>query len=93
VIGRTFLFAVLALLTPTSAAARIECHTASPGIHSSWRQIDGRTCWYQGSRNISKSELFWPVTTSIHPQHKPIPARPWPAPQPVAATFSERWPH
>jgi hypothetical protein len=36
---------------------------AGSGGWWSWREIDGRRCWYQGKVVKEKSELSWHVTT------------------------------
>ena len=65
---RLFFFAVcIAALAPigmltAQAKAQIRECSASPSKtqgHWSWRQIDGRKCWYAGKTVISKSLLRW----------------------------------
>ena len=45
---------------PTAKAETIECR-ARPETREywSWREIDGRRCWYKGHRRISKTLLSW----------------------------------
>jgi hypothetical protein len=45
---------------PTAKAETIECR-AKPETREywSWREIDGRRCWYKGRRRISKKLLSW----------------------------------
>jgi len=45
---------------PTAKAETIECR-ASPETreYRSWREIDGRRCWYKGRRRIGKELLSW----------------------------------
>jgi hypothetical protein len=57
--------ACIAALLPVGAptAQAIECLAATPSNsqkHWSYRLIDGRKCWYEGKRMISKSSLHWP---------------------------------
>jgi len=49
----------LACATP---AAAIECHSSSAGMKT-WREIDGRRCWYVGPRRIAKPQLHWIAST------------------------------
>lgn len=67
--GALFVLALAALglavlvyvFTPTAAGAT-ECR-ARPGDRDSYwsyREIDGRRCWYRGHRRLDKSELHWP---------------------------------
>jgi hypothetical protein len=51
----------IGMLTAQAKAQIREC-SASPSKtqgHWSWRQIDGRKCWYAGKTMISKSLLRW----------------------------------
>ena len=45
---------------PAANAETIQCR-ASPETSEywSWREIDGRRCWYKGHRSISKKLLSW----------------------------------
>lgn len=49
---------------PTAKAETIQCR-ASPEAREywSWREIDGRRCWYKGHRSISKKLLSWDAKT------------------------------
>jgi len=50
------------LLSSHALSAEITlCRTVKPiDIHWwSWREVDGKRCWYQGPRNKPKSELRW----------------------------------
>lgn len=57
-----------AYVTPT--VAMITCH-AKPGGdgHWSWRQVDGKKCWFKGKR-MNKSELRW---IQQHNESVPLP--------------------
>lgn len=48
--------------------AATPCRDA-PGIGSywSWREVEGRKCWYSGKVVKEKSELTWPVHITIVP--------------------------
>ena len=79
---RLFFFAVcIAALAPigmltAQAKAQIRECSASPSKtqgHWSWRQIDGRKCWYAGKTMISKSLLQWPAKVSVQAKADPKP--------------------
>jgi hypothetical protein len=59
---RTAIVLALALevTLPTAKAETIECR-ARPETREywSWREIDGRRCWFKGHRSISKKLLCW----------------------------------
>jgi hypothetical protein len=59
---RTAIVLALALevTLPTAKAETIECR-ARPETREywSWREIDGRRCWFEGHRSISKKLLSW----------------------------------
>jgi hypothetical protein len=83
---RTAIVLALALevTLPTAKAETIECR-ARPETREywSWREIDGRRCWFKGHRSISKKLLSWgprtpaegteldPTTTPNLPQMSP----------------------
>ena len=50
----------LEVMLPAAQAETIECR-ARPETREywSWREIDGRRCWFKGHRNISKKLLSW----------------------------------
>ena len=54
------LVVVLEVAPLTAKAETIECH-ARPESREywSWRQIEGRQCWYKGHRRIDKKLLSW----------------------------------
>ena len=74
----------LEVTLPTAKAETIECR-ARPETREywSWREIDGRRCWFKGHRSISKKLLSWgprtpaegteldPTTTPNLPQMSP----------------------
>ena len=70
--------AVLAFIFMPTAAGAIECR-ARPGDRNSYwsyREIDGRRCWYRGHRRMAKSQLHWPEPepkAPARPALKPVP--------------------
>ena len=75
-----FFAACIAALMPTGVAnaKAVECNVARPSSahgYWSWRQIDGRKCWYAGKTMISKSLLQWPAKASVQAKAdtKPVP--------------------
>ena len=78
----------VALLLISSGASATECQS-SPGHDGKWwsyRIVDSKRCWYQGSPGRSKSLLQWarqsppPVVTRPDPGDSPPPAPPVPPP-------------
>jgi len=68
------LAAWIATLLPVgtpNAQAKQQCSAAAPSNpHGRWwsyRQIDGRKCWYEGKPMLSKSLLEWPKEASAKP--------------------------
>lgn len=69
----------------------------------SWREIDGKRCWYKGRRSINKKLLRWPKAkaeerASKSPPREKRPRAPppldWPATptvHPKPLSFEERW--
>jgi hypothetical protein len=64
-----FFLAAFAVLLPAMAATEVlsapatQCSASAPRDgrgHWSWREIDGRRCWYEGKPGMSKSLLAWP---------------------------------
>jgi hypothetical protein len=57
--------ALMIVVLASSAAASFECYSSAPRDHRhwSWRQIDGRRCWYPGLPGVSKSTLHWSRTS------------------------------
>ncbi len=78
-----------ALSVPAAHAATI-CHER-PNIQQDviwWRMIDGRKCWYQGTRMMDRARLKWP-NHEPQPEEPPRPAPPMPQTDDV---FLDRWP-
>lgn len=57
---------LLSMTAGGEAAPMIDCKSiAGSGRGWVWRSIDGKRCWYQGSRRIDKKRLAWrPATPS-----------------------------
>ncbi len=81
----------VALLLISSGASATECQS-SPGHDGKWwsyRIVDGRNCWYQGTPGRSKDLLRWAkqsppsVVTRPAPGDSPPPASPVPPQQPT----------
>jgi hypothetical protein len=61
---RHVLIAVI-VFAPLSTAAHsaVECKAEAPATRTgywSWRNIDGKQCWYQGRPGMDKANLRWP---------------------------------
>ena len=87
--------ACIAVLMPTGGAnaKAVECNVARPSnahAHWSWRQIDGRKCWYAGKTMISKSLLQWPAKASVQAKADPTPARVTVVPVTVVPVATEK---
>lgn len=58
-------------------ARAVDCHSAKGAGHPwSWRQIDGKRCWYKGKTGIDKKRLRWPKPSTVGM----APGRPKPVP-------------
>jgi len=76
---------VACLCLSSSAYAAVPCHTGKDGDgYWSWREIDGRRCWYRGSPGKPKAELFWKVAAkpTSSPPSLPTSSKPTPSPKP-----------
>ena len=62
--------AAVIVLTPFGAAnSAVECKAELPAARTgywSWRNVDGRQCWYPGKRRMDKANLRWPRGTPPH---------------------------
>jgi hypothetical protein len=85
---------IMMLLALTTSAAAIECRTAKPAGAPewwSWREVDGRRCWYAGRPGMDKTKLHWaqPASTAAAapadagPPPPPVVTNPPPAIEPV----------
>jgi hypothetical protein len=53
-------FLILSLLCAAGSARAVECQSEKgPGSPWSWRQVDGKHCWYKGERGMDKKLLRW----------------------------------
>jgi hypothetical protein len=92
------LLAAAIILAPFSTAANsaMECKAELPAAraeHWSWRNIDGKRCWYPGQPGMDKANLYW---VRLAPARSPEDANDtallesyWPDLEPP---FAERWP-
>ena len=60
--------AIFLVLMVTTAADAYSCRTFQGDRHLywSWREVDGRKCWYAGPKGVNKTALHW--TTRIEHQ-------------------------
>jgi len=84
------------LAIATTMAWGAECRTERGDRHLywSWRQIDGRRCWYAGPPGVSKAALHW---ARLHPREEERPRarrrqHPRPAPHPARVADPDVWP-
>jgi hypothetical protein len=72
-----------------SAYAAVPCHSSKDGDgYWSWREVDGRRCWYPGRPGKPKTELFWQsAAKSMLARSMPMPT-PAPAREPQAPAAS-----
>lgn len=64
-----------------------QCHVGRPASaqgHWTWRNVDGRKCWYAGRTMIPRSQLQWPVGAQAKVKVTP------PPPSAVAAVVEKR---
>ena len=81
------LHVIAVLLALTTSAAAIECRSAPPRPakeYWSWRQIDGRQCWYAGKPGLDKAKLRW-AANGVPPRLEPKPVAPPPVEPPIPA--------
>jgi hypothetical protein len=68
-----------ALIGSAGGAQAVECRSEKgAGFPWSWRQIDGKQCWYKGKPGMDKKLLSWADST-------PAPKAPRPRPRPSVA--------
>jgi hypothetical protein len=69
------LLATIAIIGLATAQAKQQCSTAAGhGGYWSWRQIDGRKCWYEGKPMLSKSLLEWAAPAAAEAEADAAPA-------------------
>jgi hypothetical protein len=91
---------LLILAADISPPGIIECEPQKPlSAHEywSWRQVNGRTCWYPGHPGKPKYQLRWkdpvipaPPEKGAEPVGSP-PASDRPAPTLIEGSFEDRW--
>jgi hypothetical protein len=64
---RAALIAVMLLLLGTGSAAAVQCQTSG----KAWRLIDGRKCWFEGTRYLPKSALHWGSAAQVVKAKRP----------------------
>jgi len=81
------MFVVIAAVALLSEPANSrECQARKgEGRDWSWRQIDGRRCWYQGKAR--KTKLYWRVTPSDQDEIDVLLESVWPP----LSDFDKRW--
>jgi hypothetical protein len=55
------------IVVATDVAGAYDCHARLPAERAgrwSWREVDGRRCWYRGPRGVSKRSLRWPAAVT-----------------------------
>jgi len=67
------ILAVLIALTFPAAALECKSSRANDGKYWSWRQIDGKRCWYVGARGMAKAKLHWRAPVARKLPLKPRP--------------------
>ena len=64
-ITKSCVFLAVALIGSAGNARAIECQSEKgTGYPWSWRQIDGKQCWYKGLPGMDKKQLHWAEATS-----------------------------
>jgi hypothetical protein len=99
---RHILAAAAFVLAPHGAAASVEaeCKSELPAArtgHWSWRNVDGKRCWYRGQPGRAKATLRWP--RSVPPpaprdigSDRELLESYWPKLDLEKLPFTERWP-
>jgi hypothetical protein len=95
-----YVLAAAILLVPLSTAANgaVECKAELPAArsgHWSWRNIDGKRCWYPGQPGVDRASLQWPRSTPTPARNDAAPDQAllesyWPKLEELP--FEERWP-
>ena len=74
VLGAIGLLVLIFLFGPVPANA-VECRSHAGDTresHWTWRNIDGRRCWYKGRRALPKTSLHWSSKKEMDPR---VPAK------------------
>lgn len=89
--GMRGLILITLLAAPAYARDVVECsdHRGPDPRWWSWREVDGRKCWYVGPPNKPKSELYWRAPESLlrgaQVQRRAEPSHPQVSASPVSA--------
>ena len=72
-IMKHWILAVAIVVAPfgTAANSAVECKAELPAARTgywSWRNVDGKQCWYEGRPGMSKASLEWPRTVPLPPR-------------------------
>ena len=68
------IWAILLSAGGSEAALAKSCSATKPSGTSaywSWREIDGRKCWYEGKPGLSKAVLEWSSQSAAHHEAPP----------------------
>ena len=62
--------AAVIMLLACSPASALDCYSTPlrDKRHWSWRQVEGRTCWYPGAPGVSKAALRWATRSTSAPR-------------------------
>jgi len=64
------------LIGSPADASVIQCQSEKgAGYPWSWREIDGKRCWYKGTPGVDKKQLSWAATKASPSSAAPRPAR------------------
>jgi len=103
----SFVFVAAVLIGAPANASAVECQSEKgAGYPWSWREIEGKRCWYKGTPGMDKKQLYWAGTKASASSAAPRRAPPakveetaererllrsyWP-PLPRADLFGERF--
>jgi hypothetical protein len=76
----------------SSAEAAITCSAVAHRERGwVWRQVDGKRCWYKGSRRVPKGQLVWHVERPKALPLKSAEPKPETKPETKPDSFNERW--
>jgi hypothetical protein len=70
--NRQVLAAVIVFAPLSTTANSVECKAELPAArtgHWSWRNIDGKRCWYPGRAGMDKAGLQWPRSAPKPARH------------------------
>jgi hypothetical protein len=83
---KSMIFLAAVLIGSPANASVIECQSEKgAGYPWSWREIDGKRCWYKGMPGMDKTQLRWAATKT-----SPSSATPRRAPSVMIEETTER---